>query len=190
MTRPETESDDSVGIIFAELQGVLEAVDRMSIEHTVRLVVRAERVFTVGEGRSGLMAKAFAMRLMHLGSTSYVVGETCTPPITAGDLLVAVSGSGATESVVHTAAAARDHGALVLTVTSTESSPLAQLAHHVLHIPGATKHRRAGEPLSVQPLSSLFDQALHVTLDAVALDLAQRRDIDNSRARRAHANTE
>jgi Predicted sugar phosphate isomerase involved in capsule formation len=46
----------------------------------------------MGAGRSGLVAKAFAMRLMHLGMISYVVGETITPALQTGDLIVVLSG--------------------------------------------------------------------------------------------------
>jgi 6-phospho-3-hexuloisomerase len=60
----------------------------------------------------------------------------------------------------------------------------------VLLVPAATKHRRADEPETVQPLSSLFDQATHVTLDVVCLHVAHRRGVDNEAARRLHSNTE
>jgi D-arabinose 5-phosphate isomerase GutQ len=45
------------------------------------------------------MGRAFAMRLMHLGATSFVVGETITPSIQENDVFVAISGSGKTEQV-------------------------------------------------------------------------------------------
>ncbi|MGI5466985.1 hypothetical protein [Streptomyces sp. CA-132043] len=75
-------------------------------------------------------------------------------------------------------------------MTTAPDSPLGSLAATVLLLPAATKYRRAGEAASVQPLSSLFDQAAHVTLDVVALRLANLLEVDNDRARAAHANTE
>jgi len=63
-------------------------------------------------------------------------------------------------------------------------------ADTVLTVPGATKYRRADEPPTVQPLSSLFDQTTHMLLDVVCLQLAHRRGVDNATARAAHANTE
>lgn len=36
----------------------------------------AKNIFVMGAGRSGFVAKAFAMRLMHLGYNVYVVGKT------------------------------------------------------------------------------------------------------------------
>jgi 6-phospho-3-hexuloisomerase len=117
-----------------------------------------------GEGRSGLMAKAFPTRLMYLGSTVFVVGETITPAVEPGDTLVAVSGSGATAGTVRFAERAGDTGARVLAVTTAPDSPLARAAETVLEVPAATKHRRAREASTSQPLSSLFDQAVHLVL--------------------------
>jgi len=38
----------------------------------------------MGVGRSGLIGRAFAMRLMHLGFEVYVLGETITPAVEKG----------------------------------------------------------------------------------------------------------
>ena len=43
--------------------------------------------------------KMAAMRLMHLGLTVHVVGETTAPAIRSNDLLLAASGSGTTAGV-------------------------------------------------------------------------------------------
>ncbi len=73
----------------------------------------AQRVFVAGEGRSGFMAKAFAMRLMHLGLPVHVVGETTTPSVADGDVVVGVSGSGTTAGTVRVAEQAVKVGAAV-----------------------------------------------------------------------------
>jgi 6-phospho-3-hexuloisomerase len=57
-------------------------------------ILHAKRIYVTGAGRSGFIAKAFGMRLMHLEFESYVVGETITPALSGGDTLVAFSGSG------------------------------------------------------------------------------------------------
>ena len=80
-----------------------------------------------GEGRSGFSAKGFAMRLMHLGYTVYVVGETITPAIKEGDILIGVSGSGKSISVVDAARKAKEKNASVIAVTSKESRRLRDL---------------------------------------------------------------
>lgn len=176
--------------VLGELTGVLDAVDSASVAALATRLQQAGRVFVAGEGRSGFMAKAFAMRLTHLGLRVHVVGETTTPAVADGDTLVAVSGSGTTAGTVRTAEQAVRVGASVHAVTTAPDSPLAALADATLVLPAATKYRRPGEAASIQPLSSLFDQATHLVLDVVALRLAHLRDVDNEQARAAHANTE
>jgi 6-phospho-3-hexuloisomerase len=187
VTGPEA---DLVRVVLGEIEGALAKVDRGEIEDLAATLADAGRVFVAGEGRSGFMAKAFAMRLMHLGVTVHVVGETTTPSIGDGDTVVAVSGSGTTAGTVRAARQAGDVGADVRAVTTDRDSELASLSSGVLLVPAATKHRRPGEASTVQPLSSLFDQATHVVLDVVCLRLAERRGVDNASARAAHANTE
>src|SRR6478752_8347358 len=89
--------------ILDEITAVMNHIKEPQIEEVAFSLYRAKRIFVIGEGRSGLMGKSFAMRLMHLGATVYVVGETITPSIAEGDLLVAISGSGTTKNVVWTA---------------------------------------------------------------------------------------
>ena len=55
-------------------------IDRMA-EVLVDLYHRKGKVLVMGAGRSGLVGKAFAMRLLHLGFNSYVLGETIVPSI-------------------------------------------------------------------------------------------------------------
>jgi 6-phospho-3-hexuloisomerase len=181
---------DLVDTVLAEMTAVLGRVSREEIAALADRVHAAGRIFVAGEGRSGFMARAFAMRLMHLGLPVHVIGETTTPSVAAGDVVVGVSGSGTTAGTVRVAQQAVEVGATVHAVTTDPASPLARYADVVLTIPAATKYRRAGEAATIQPLSSLFDQATHVVLDVVCLQLARRRGVDNTAARAAHANTE
>ncbi len=183
-------SNDDLTTVLIEIQGVAEKVDRDQLGALVDRLVEAPRVFVAGEGRSGLMGKAFAMRLMHLGLTVYAMGETVTPAVRQGDLVVVISGSGTTGGAVRAAESARGAGAAVHAVTTDPTSPLGTVAEAALVLPAATKYRKAGEATTIQPLSSLFDQMTHVALDVVCLQVARRRDIDNDRARQSHSNTE
>jgi 6-phospho-3-hexuloisomerase len=182
--QPEVET------VLAEVSAALDRLDGRGVVVLADELTAAPRVFVTGEGRSGFMARAFAMRLMHLGLTVAFVGDTCTPPVGSGDLLVALSGSGSTGSTLRVVTAARDHGSRTVAITSDPTSALAEAVDVVVHVPGATKHRRPDEPTTVQPLSSLFDQCAHLVLDAVTLRLAQQRQVDNASAVKAHANTE
>lgn len=176
--------------VLGEIHGVADKIRREQLTGLVDRLLDAPRVFVSGEGRSGLMGKAFAMRLMHLGLTVYAMGETITPAVGTGDLVVAISGSGQTSGTVRVAESARAAGAGVQAVTTDPASPLAEAADASLVLPAATKYRRADEAPTIQPLSSLFDQMTHIALDVVCLEVARRRGVDNEKARQGHSNTE
>ncbi|AOH56637.1 hypothetical protein ABE28_019900 [Peribacillus muralis] len=120
----------------------------------------------------------------------YVVGETITPSIAKGDLIIAISGSGSTKSVISAAAKGREIGCTVFAITTNDQSELARVSHEVLVIPAATKNRLSHETKSVQPLSSLFDQCVHVLCDAVCLDYSRNESISHELAYAKHSNME
>lgn len=176
--------------ILNEIKTVLSQVDENQLKDIAVNLQKAKRIFVIGEGRSGLMAKSFAMRLMHLGATVYVVGETITPSIEEGDLLVAISGSGTTKSVVWTAEKTSSLGCSVVAITTNPESPLAATAATILHIPAATKYRRENELKTIQPLGSLFDQCAHVVFDTLCLQYSALNEVDHSAAFGRHSNLE
>ncbi len=128
------------------------------------------------------------MRLMHIGYTVYVIGETITPSVQKGDVLVSVSGSGKTGMVVEPTEKAKADGVKIVAVTSNAESPLAKLGDAVIVVPGATK---AGDGVkSIQLLSTLFDQSVHITLDVLCLKLSRRDHVSNDAAKAEHSNME
>lgn len=176
--------------ILSEIKQVFLDFDYMEVEHVATLLQRANRIFLAGEGRSGFMAKAFAMRLMHLGANVYVVGETITPALQKGDTLIAVSGSGTTKPTVWMAEKAKRLDCDVIAFTTDKTSELAAKASITIHVPAATKYRRGHEKKSVQPLSSLFDQCMHLIFDAICLQYAALQHIHHESALKQHSNLE
>lgn len=179
-----------ISTILKEIETVLGHVAEEQLLRLAAELQKAKRIFIIGEGRSGLMAKSFAMRLMHLGATVYVVGETITPAIAKGDHLVAVSGSGTTKSVVWTAEKTQQLGCKVIAVTTNPESPLAAVAAQILHVPAATKYRRENELKTIQPLGSLFDQCVHLLFDTICLLFSELNDVDHAQAFGRHSNLE
>ena len=104
-----------------KIEEQLRTIDQKSIDNFVEFIMSAKRIFIVGAGRSGLVAKAFGMRLMHLGFTVYIVGEVITPAINKDDLLIVVSGSGQTLSAVVAATIAKEKAVKIVGITSTRS---------------------------------------------------------------------
>jgi 6-phospho-3-hexuloisomerase len=153
-------------LIQDELREASGRVDPAQIAALVSEVRIADRVFLTGAGRSGLVLKMAGMRLMHLGLTVHVAGETTTPAIRSGDLLLAASGSGTTASVVKAAETAANQGARVAVYTTNPGSRLAAVADAVVLIPAAQKTDH-GSAVSRQYSGSLFEQALFTTTEAV-----------------------
>lgn len=155
--------------VAKEVSSVMTNVNEEEARHLSACLLSAKRIFVFGEGRSGLMAKAFAMRLMHGGFTVYVVGETTTPSIGQGDLLVLVSGSGSSSMMDALVRTARKAGADIGLVTTNRDAEIAKESASVVIVPAATKHRKETEPSTIQPLGNQFDQTVHLLLDAIII---------------------
>src|SRR5690242_20696995 len=108
-----SEIKNVLSAIPAELAACLGRVDENEVARAVDALASAPRIFVAGAGRSGLATRGFAMRLMHMGKQVYIVGDTTTPGIASGDLLVIGSGSGRTASLLGAATKAKDLGASV-----------------------------------------------------------------------------
>lgn len=173
--------------IISFLKDLKDKLNKTEVDKMVGMLVEAwgwgKIILIVGAGRSGLIGRAFAMRLMHLGFRTYVVGETITPAIGPNDVLVAISGSGSTAIVVTAAEAAKKVGAKVIAITSFRDSPLAKLADHVVVVPGRTKTALEQDYFSRQilgiheplaPLGTLFELGAAVFLDSVVAELMYR----------------
>jgi 6-phospho-3-hexuloisomerase len=127
------------------------------------------------------------MRLMHLGFQVYFCGETITPAITAGDLLIILSGSGETPSTIEAVRSAKAHKAIIYGILGNPDSRIAALVDSSIHLPGTTKLRRNSEPDSLQMAGSLFEQSAFLFLEAVVLELYKQRKkkIDSLSSRHA-----
>ena len=107
---------------------MIAKMDEQDLVNAMGVIGRNDRVYATGEGRSGFQARAFAMRMMHIGYTSYMMGETICPSMHEGDVLVAISSSGKTKHTVEDAEAAKKLGVKVIAVTSKPESPLADVS--------------------------------------------------------------
>ena len=176
--------------VLEELEGALSAISPGEAKAFADAILNAERIFVAGAGRSGLAAKAFAMRLMHLGLPVFVAGETTTPGIRAGDLIVIGSGSGATVSLAGMAEKAKAVGASVALVTIFPASRIGSLADLVVEIPAPTPKASASRLTSIQPMGSLFEQSLLLFLDITVMELMARKATNSDAMFQRHANLE
>jgi 6-phospho-3-hexuloisomerase len=176
--------------ITQELQRSVALIADEGAEKLAERIAQSDNIFLAGAGRSGLMGRAFAMRLMHIGLHAYVVGETVTPGIGRDDILIIGSGSGETKSLVSMAQKAKSLGASVAAVTIFPESTIGSLADIVVELPGTPKDQAGDGCTTIQPMASLFEQTLLLFYDAVILRLMKERDLKSDQMYGRHANLE
>ncbi len=173
----------AIEAIIDNIHDAEEYLVEEDIANFIEIITTADNIFVTGAGRSGLAAKAFAMRLMHLGLSSYVVGETISPAINAGDCILAISGSGETNTIVTAAKISKKRGAKVLALTSYPESSLGKLADGIIHVKGRTKvevddenylkRQIKGNYTSLTPLGTAFELTSLVFLDGLVSELME-----------------
>ncbi|MBQ9057862.1 MAG: 6-phospho-3-hexuloisomerase [Atopobiaceae bacterium] len=177
--------------IIGELSQTLGSVDSESARAFCDVLLSADEVFCAGAGRSGFQVKGFAMRLMHMGIRSYVVGETCTPNIGPDGVLVIISGSGETASLVNHARKAKELGAKLLLVTIDPESTIAQLADAVVSISAPSPKASVEASITtIQPMGSLFEQSAGLFLDYIVVMAMKRQGMSSDEMFGRHANLE
>ena len=169
-------------LILRDLEGALAQLPLDSVQLAASSIAGHRRIFVYGAGRSGLMLRAFAMRLAQMEYCVYVVGETITPAIGPGDLLVLASASGRTPGVCRYAQTALEAGAELLILSAASESPLADIQKADVLFAAPDKDSGA----SAQVMGSLFEQMLLLFADAVTAALP----CDRQAMRGRHANLE
>ena len=169
--------------ILDDLARILAAVDEEKTALLIEKIAGASRVFMYGLGRSGLVARMFGMRLVHLGRDATIVGDDTTPAIRGGDLLFQCSRTGQSPILAHAVNLAHAEGALVAAVVGQHDTPLAAEADLVVRLP-----LEAADGAVAQPMGSLFEQALHLYLDTVVLRLMERLERTAEDMERVHSN--
>ncbi|MFM9332204.1 6-phospho-3-hexuloisomerase [Paenibacillus mesotrionivorans] len=178
--------------ILKELELTLSQLDNVDMQAMAEQILQSEKIFVAGAGRSGLMGKAFTMRLMQMGLHAYTAGETVTPGIGPKDMLLLCSGSGETGSLLLMAKKAASVGARIGLVTIKPQSSIGQLAGVTVRIPASVKEDTASSraAFTIQPMGSLFEQGLLLGLDTLVLLLMDKKGVSGSDMFSRHANLE
>lgn len=177
--------------IAKEIESMLLTLGEEPFENLVGLFLQRDTVFFAGAGRSGLMLRAAAMRFMHMGYHSYFTGETSTPAIQNGNVLVIGSASGETASLIVKASKAKSLGAVVVVFTIFPESSVGKLADLVVRIPATTLKSAANSGgRSIQPAGSLFEQCMLISMEALVMELMERKGLVFENMFKRHANLE
>jgi len=169
--------------ILRDLERILAGVSDRKTRPFLRAIITAPRVFVYGVGRSGLVARMFGMRLVHLGREATIVGDTTTPAIREADLLVVCSRTGKSPVLLHAIDLAHKEGAQAAAVVGMRNTAVAREADLVVRLPIEVA---GGE--QAQPMGSLFEQALLLYLDSVVLRLMRELKRTAEDMERIHSN--
>lgn len=175
-----------------ELANVLDKIDENQIDELIDRLIHSKTIFVSGAGRSLLMVKAFAMRLMHVGFDVHVVGEVTTPALQKDDLLIITSGSGETRNLISIAQQAKKYEGSVAVVTIFEKSSLANIADYIVKIPAYSDKLPESEnnKKGILPGGSLFEQALLLLFDSMIINFINTKRIKTEFGFEKHANLE
>lgn len=176
--------------VIEELNKTVQSIPDEASEALLNQLLKSKKIFVAGAGRSGLMGKAFVMRMMHMGLDAYVVGETVTANLEKGDLLILGTGSGETKTLIPIAEKAKSLGGIVAAVTISPDSTIGKLADIVVQLPGSPKEQHESKSQSIQPMGSLFEQTMLLFYDALILRYMTQEGLNSSQMYGKHANLE
>jgi 6-phospho-3-hexuloisomerase len=189
--------------ILSGSKKAMTELDLENVEKFIQLILdsKNKKIFVVGQGRSGFVGRAFALRLMNMGLTVYFLGETITPAAGKDDLLIAISGSGKTKMTLTASTTAKEIGTHVVAVTTYPDSKLGKLADLAVSIGGRTKfgwpteqdylvRQITGESETLSPLGSIFENNCMVFLDSLVVELMHRLGKTEDEMMKLHATLE
>lgn len=178
---------DSLEYIHRKTKDILGEVTKKDIQNIIESFFKANRIFVYGAGRSGLVSKAFAIRLVHLGFQTFVIGETIGAPVKKGDLVCIVTGSGETIPAVMTAEIAKNLGAKLMVVTGRKNSRITKFADiSIVLSADCTEIERK----QYAPLGTLFEASSWILLDGIIAELMKNKKETEESMRSRHATLE
>lgn len=173
-----------------EIGEAAAGVDPAALEAMAEEIAGAARIACFGVGREGLMMRALAMRLYHLGLDAHVVGDMGCPPLGEGDLLLVSAGPGGFSTVEALMAVAKGAGARTACVTAQPQGSAPAKADRVLVIPAQTMADDLGLATSVLPMGSLFEGAQFLVFELLVLRLRDHLGESAESMRARHTNLE
>ncbi len=177
--------------ICDELKKTVLAINEEEARHFYDMLLSHmdKQIFVLGAGRCQYMLRAFCMRLMHLNFRAYVVGDTTTPAVQEGDLVIIADGAGYLTTIAEAARLAKGHGAQIAMLCILPDSLIGQIADFHVVIPGRTAaHGGVGQ--SIQPGGGKYEQSLLIFLDSIVAALVEEFDLPFDAAFTRHANLE
>jgi 6-phospho-3-hexuloisomerase len=185
-----TTSQATAAAAVAEVGRLLEGVPEAHYNDFMDEIIAAKTIVLHGVGREGLMMRALAMRLMHLGFDAHVLGDVTAPPVREGDLLIVSAGPGHFATIRALQGVANKAGARNMLVTANPDGASAAVADVVISLPGPTMSEDLSVPVSALLMGSVFEVIQLFFYDVVAVRLSERLQQPLEAARLRHTNLE
>jgi 6-phospho-3-hexuloisomerase len=170
---------DSYLYILKNLDNLKE-IDEEYVQKLCNVILSSGNIFVYGVGRSGIVGRMFAMRLVQLGLKTFFVGETITPVVTNKDVVILISGTGETQGAILVAQICRRVNAKVISVTSSTDNSIYKMSDYGIVL-------RTNDPSDLAPLGTLFEISALVFLDATVALMMKMKGETEEDIRKRHA---
>tara|TARA_B110001454_G_C12671691_1_gene414035 strand:+ start:573 stop:1175 length:603 start_codon:yes stop_codon:yes gene_type:complete len=192
----------NTSIIIDEISNTLLNIPQSQTHNLINQIIKANRIFLLAIGRVNLALQCFGKRLSHLGCKVELVGSLTEKPASKKDLLIVASGSGESIIPLHISKKAKSVGCKILHITSSKKSSIRSIADYVVELKAPTKivskikfkeslsDSASKTKISIQPMSTLFDQALHIYGDIVSMQIIEKLRINKINLWKNHSNLE
>lgn len=166
------------------IKKISKELDSEKVNKLINQIINTKRIFLMGAGRSGLEARAFAMRLMHLGFDVHVIGDVAAPVPTREDLVIIISGSGKTQSIVDLGSYIKGKGPKMAIITRNKDYSL--ILDMAIIIPVKIKDIDKDLRECFLPMGTLFEAVSHIFLDAIISELKYRTGTTEAKMKDRH----
>tara|TARA_B100000787_G_C16180835_1_gene291721 strand:+ start:338 stop:934 length:597 start_codon:yes stop_codon:yes gene_type:complete len=188
-------------LIIEEISDIISKVSLKQTDTLINQILTSNRIFLIAIGRVNLSLQCFGKRLAHLGLKIELVGSLTEKPASKGDLLIVASGSGESIVPLEITKKAKKIGCKILHITSAKKSSIRKLANYVVELNTPTKKIKikmkeslsdsiSKTKTSIQPMSTLFDQVLHIYGDVVSTQIIEKLKLNKINLWKNHANLE
>jgi DNA-binding MurR/RpiR family transcriptional regulator len=126
------------------IEDTFRLIESRDLEQAVDAIVKARRVEFYGLGASGLSAVQAQYKFMCIGVTAvahndFHMQSRSATTLGSSDVVVAMSNTGALQSILHSVGLARKAGATIICLTGVAGSPLTEISDIVLLTGGSEK---------------------------------------------------
>ena len=182
----------TLSLILDELKSTCAGLKEAELQELENRILKANRIYVAGAGRSLMVIRGLAMRLMHIGLNGYVVGETVTPAIEKGDFLIIASGSGETKTLTVIAQKCKSMDIPFGLITTDPDSTIGALTDCIVCVNAASPKLANEKHSSIQPEGNTFEQSVLLIGDALIIDMTSNKSLHESNIElmKRHANLE